>query len=237
MRQKMPLRHSMNRHTWYEVTLLFAKPSSPSSRDPQRRNVTGPSGNKNAILKTCVTCGLALGTVLLAQMIAAYRFVSSDLVQREAQSETNRKIVAVEQMARVLGTQDTGQLSEIVNETMRESPTQIAWVRILQLDGTPIAMVGVPAEKLYSRLRMQRAIESREILSKIVKTPTGQVFVTARPFHPDLGAFGGAATARASGRFHDPSLWRLRCTWTPWPRRSARSESVFSRVAWQRSPS
>jgi len=179
-------------------------PAAPSSRDPQRRNVTGPSGNKNAILKTCVTCGLALGTVLLAQMIAAYRFVSSDLVQREAQSETNRKIVAVEQMARVLGTQDTGQLSEIVNETMRESPTQIAWVRILQLDGTPIAMVGVPAEKLYSRLRMQRAIESREILSKIVKTPTGQVLVTARPFHPDLGAFGGAANGDGLGTLPRP---------------------------------
>ena len=137
-------------------------------------------------------------------MIAAYRFVSSDLVQREAQSETNRKIVAVEQMARVLGTQDTGQLSEIVNETMRESPTQIAWVRILQLDGTPIAMVGVPAEKLYSRLRMQRAIESREILSKIVKTPTGQVLVTARPFHPDLGAFGGAANGDGLGTLPRP---------------------------------
>src|ERR1700680_4572444 len=116
-------------------------PAAQSNGHPQRRNVTGPSGNRNVILKTCVTCGLVLGTVLLAQMIAAYRFVSSDLVQREAQSETNRKIVAVEQMARVLGTQDTGQLSEIVNETMRESPTQIAWLRILQLDGNPIAVV------------------------------------------------------------------------------------------------
>src|ERR1700730_14367626 len=100
------------------------------------------SGNRNVILKSCVTCGLVLGTVLLAQMIAAYRFVSSDLVQREAQRETNRKIVAVEQMARVVGTQDAEQLSEIVNETMRESPTQIAWLRILQLDGAPVATVG-----------------------------------------------------------------------------------------------
>jgi len=126
-------------------------------------------------------------------MIAAYRFVSSDLVQREAQRETNRKIVAVEQMARVVGTQDTEQLSEIVNETVRESPSQIAWLRILQLDGTPVAAVGVPAEKLYSRSRMQQAIESHEILSKIVNTPSGQVLITARPFHAEAGPFGEAA--------------------------------------------
>jgi serine phosphatase RsbU (regulator of sigma subunit) len=126
-------------------------------------------------------------------MIAAYRFVSSDLVQREAQRETNRKIVAVEQMARVLDTQDTARLSQIVNETVRESPAQIAWLHILQIDGSPVAAVGVPAEKLYSRSRMQQAIESHEILSKTVNTPSGQVLVTARPFHPGLGPFEGAA--------------------------------------------
>jgi hypothetical protein len=126
-------------------------------------------------------------------MMGAYRFVSSDLVQREAQRETNRKIVAVELMGRVLGAQDTAQLSEIVNRTVRESPTQIAWLRILQLDGTPLAGYGVPAEKLYSPSRMQQAIESHEILSKIADTPSGRVLVTARLFHPDLGPYGGSA--------------------------------------------
>lgn len=164
-----------------------------SNRHPQRRTVTGRSRNRNVILKSCVSCGLVLGTVLLAQMMGAYRFVSNDLVQREAQRETNRKIVAVEQMARVLGTQDTEQLSKIINETVRESPAQIAWLRILQLDGTPVAGVGVAAEKLYSRSRMQQAIESHEILSKIVNTPSGRVLVTARPFHWEPGPFGEAA--------------------------------------------
>src|ERR1700730_19313376 len=123
---------------FYCLRYLVAK----TNRQPERRNVTGRSGNENVILKSCVICGLVLGTGLLAQTIAAYRFVSSDLVQREAQRETNRKIVAVEQMVRVVGTQDAEQLSEIVNETMRESPTQIAWLRILQLDGAPVATVG-----------------------------------------------------------------------------------------------
>jgi hypothetical protein len=120
------------------------------------RNEPGRSGNTTLILKSCVACGLILGTLLLAQMMGAYRFVSSDLVQREAQRETNRKIVAIEQMARVLGAKDT-QLSEIVNETAREAPTQVAWLRILQRDGTPIAAVGAPAEKLYSPSRMQHS--------------------------------------------------------------------------------
>jgi len=158
------------------------------------------------MLKICVTCGLVLGTVLLAQMIGAYRFVSSDLVQREAQRETNRKIAAIEQMARVLGTQDTGELSEIVNETMRESPAQIAWLRILQLDGTPVATGGVPAEKLYSRSRIQQAIESHEVLSKFVNTPSGQVLVTARPFHPDLGPYGAAANREGLGSLSRPLI-------------------------------
>jgi serine phosphatase RsbU (regulator of sigma subunit) len=135
---------------------------------------------------------------LLAQMIAAYRFVSNDLVQREAQHETNRKISAVEQMARGPGTGhlsqgDSGHLSQIVRAAVRESPTQIAWLRILQLDGTPVAAVGVPAEKLYSTSRMRQAMESHEILSKIVSTPSGRVLVTARPFHPGPGPFEGAA--------------------------------------------
>jgi hypothetical protein len=148
--------------------------------------------NGNIVIKSCVACGLLLGMVLLAQMMGAYRFVSSDLVQREAQHETNRKIVAVEQMAGVLDAQDAERLSEIVNEAVRESPTQIAWLRILQLDGTPVAEIGVPAEKLYSPSRMQQAIESHEILSKIAETPSGRVLVTARPFHPEPGPFGAA---------------------------------------------
>lgn len=140
-----------------------------------------------------MACGLILGTVLLAQIVGAYRFASNDLLQREAQRETNRKIVDMEQMARVRGAQDIGHLSEIVNQTAREAPTQIAWVRILQLDGTPIVAVGAPAQKLYSPSRMQQAIESHEILSKITETPSGRVLITARPFHPDLGPYGEVA--------------------------------------------
>jgi hypothetical protein len=129
-------------------------------------------------------------------MMCAYRFVSSDLVQREAQRETNRKMVAVEQMARVLGAQDTEHLSEIVNETVRESASQIAWLRILQLDGTPVATGGTPEGKLYSRSRMEQAIESHETLSKIVDTPSGRVFIAARPFHPGLGPYSGTANSQ-----------------------------------------
>jgi serine phosphatase RsbU (regulator of sigma subunit) len=149
-----------------------------------------------------VAFGLILGTVLLAQMMDAYRFVSNDLVQREAQRDTNRRIIALEQMARVLGAQDTEQLSELVNETAREAPTQIAWLRILQLDGTALAAVGAPAEQLYSPARMQQAIESHEILSKIVETPSGRVLITARPFHPEPNPYAG--TANAEG--HRPPL-------------------------------
>jgi hypothetical protein len=72
---------------------------------------------------------------------------------------------------------------------VRESRAQIAWLRILQLDGTPIATVGAPAEKLYSRSRMERAIESHEILSQLADTPSGRVLVTARPFHAELGSY------------------------------------------------
>jgi hypothetical protein len=162
----------------------------------QLRNKTGRFGNTTLILKSCVVCGLTLGILLLAQMMGAYRFVSNDLVQREAQRETNRKIVAVEEMARIVGAQD-GQLSEIVNETAREAPAQIAWLPILQLDGTPIAEVGPPAAKLYSPSRMQQAIESHEILSKIAETTSGRVLITARPFHPDLGPYRGAASGES----------------------------------------
>ena len=159
----------------------------------QKRSPTRRSGNTTLILKICVACGLILGTLLLAQMTAAYRFISNDLVQREAERETNRRIVAVEQMARVLGAEGTGRLAEIVKETAREAPTQIAWLRILQLDGTPIATVGVPAEKLYSPSRMQQAIENHEILSKIAETPSGRVLITARPFHPGPSPYAGTA--------------------------------------------
>jgi serine phosphatase RsbU (regulator of sigma subunit) len=127
-------------------------------------------------------------------MLSAYRFVSNDLVQREAERETNRKIVAMEQMARGLGVQDTRQLSKIVSETMREAPKQFAWLRILQLDGTPIAAVGASGEKLYSPSGMRQAIESHEMLSKITETPSGRVLVTARPFHLNLGPYGETAS-------------------------------------------
>jgi serine phosphatase RsbU (regulator of sigma subunit) len=133
-------------------------------------------------------------------MAGAYRFVSNDLVQREAQRETNRKIVAIEQMAEMLGAPDTGQLSQLINEAAREAPTQIAWLRILQRDGTLIAAVGAPAEKLYSPARMQQAIEGHDFLSKIAETPSGRVLITARPFHPEPNPYAGAAT----GEGHRP---------------------------------
>jgi hypothetical protein len=156
------------------------------------------TGHASVILNCCVTCGLLLGIGLLAQMISTYRFVSSDLVQQEAQHETIRKISALEQMvrglgARGLGTEDTGQLSQIVDATVRKSPTQIAWLRILQLDGTPVAAVGLSAEKLYSRARMHEAIENHNILSRIVNTPSGRVLVTVRPLRAAPGPFSGAA--------------------------------------------
>ena len=43
-----------------------------------------------------MAASLILGALLLAQMMGAYRFVSNDLAQREAERETNRKIVALE---------------------------------------------------------------------------------------------------------------------------------------------
>jgi serine phosphatase RsbU (regulator of sigma subunit) len=133
-------------------------------------------------------------------MIGAYRFVSSDLVQREAQRETNHKMLAVEQMARALGAQDAEHLSEIVNETVRGSARHIAWLRILQLDGTPVATGGRPEEKLYSRSRMEQAMESHEALAKIVDTPSGRVFIAARPFHTELGPYSGAANGQGRKR-------------------------------------
>jgi sigma-B regulation protein RsbU (phosphoserine phosphatase) len=133
-------------------------------------------------------------------MMGAYRFVSNDLVQREAERETNRKIAAVEQTARVMGARDARQLSAIVNETVREAPKQIAWLRILQLDGTPIAAAGASQESLYSPSRMQRALENHEILSKIAGTPSGRVLITVRPFHPEPGPYNGGA----NGEGHRP---------------------------------
>ena len=101
-------RRFMKRHSWCEVTFQFlGNSAAPSNCHRQLRNETERAGNTTLILKSCVACGLILGALLLAQMMGAYRFVSNDLVQREAERETNRKIVAVEQMARVLGAQDT----------------------------------------------------------------------------------------------------------------------------------
>jgi hypothetical protein len=188
----------------HSVLRELIKSAKGAARTKPARNCFAPHSVLRELVRSCVACGLTLATLLLAQMMGAYRFVSSDLVQREAQRETNRKLVAVEQMARFIGAQDigvqdTGQLSKIVNEAVRESPTQIAWLRILQLDGTPIAAVGVPAEKLYSPSRMQQAVENHEILSKIAKTPSGRVLISARPFHLEPSPFAGAVKGAGHG--------------------------------------
>ena len=139
-------------------------------------------GKKFILFKTLIAVGFVLGIVLTIQTITTYKYVSGELMMQEAARDAQRKVNTLVGAVRTAQTQDITVISSIIQDFLEDWRQQVAWIRILDATGEPLAIAGpaprtpVPAEKL------PRAFAQEESLPERVSSPQGEVLVWLRSF-------------------------------------------------------
>lgn len=135
--------------------------------------------------------GVLLAMLLLVQTLATYYFVSRSLVRQEAARDANRRVQSITRLARQAGVVEPAKLTPILNELVREDSDQIAWIRILNFDGSVVATstVAAPAPA-YKVGDLGKLIEDRDRMPVEVAASGGRVVVILNPVRLGGPGFG-----------------------------------------------
>ena len=135
------------------------------------------------LFKALIALGFALSIVLLVQTISTYQYVSGELLMQEAERDTQRKVNTLVGAVRAAQTQDMEIIGGILEDFLQDWNQQVAWIRILDGMGRPLAKAGeaptdpVPQEKLPPRpFSGEIRLPERE------DSPHGPVLVSIRSF-------------------------------------------------------
>jgi len=143
------------------------------------------------LFKASIVLGVLLGFVLLFQTVWTYRLVAGIMVRQEAKREADRKLQALIRESRPAGNRDVATLHPLMDELIKEAPQQIAWMRILDITGKPLALSGKAGEApVYAADALDKIVEDRERLPDVRKTAAGQVLVTLNPLFVGLPPAG-----------------------------------------------
>ncbi len=128
-------------------------------------------------LTLSLVLGSALGILLLVQSVANYRFVSGRLMQEAAEREAGRKYGDV---LRALRASETSSLQDVLESVKRESPEQIAWIRVSAFDGRLLAVTGDPGhESLPSPSRVARLANRHEASVRLAGSGRSRTLIAA----------------------------------------------------------
>ncbi len=101
-----------------------------------------PLGSRYIWLKLTLAVGSLLGLWLLAQSVVTYYQVSRLLVTAELRREAQQHVASIEREARRLGIRDPAELSQVLDDIRQDAAGTIAWVRIVDMAGHPLAQSG-----------------------------------------------------------------------------------------------
>ena len=134
-------------------------------------------GSRHLIFKTCIAVGFALGIVLLWQTISTYNYVSGNMMTQAAQRDADQKRATLQRAMRpgLGGSQESPNLDAVLSDSIEEWKDQVAWIRILNVEGSVVAVAGNPPET------SEIAFSFRE--PEIQKTPLGDVLVATYPYN------------------------------------------------------
>src|SRR4051812_46876193 len=108
--------------------------------------------SKHLWFKCSIFVGLLLSVLLLVESLVTYRYVEGDLVREEAQREADRRVRSIVRAARLIGIEGSYDMRPVLNEVAHENPNQIAWIRIVAIDGHIVtATAGGGEAPKYSR--------------------------------------------------------------------------------------
>ncbi len=129
-----------------------------------------------------IVFGLLLGLVLLVQTVVTYNYVAQSLVSQEAQREADRRMQSIARAARLTGSREPSALVPVLHELVHEAPDQIAWIRILNMDGKVLAESGnVKGAPAYKAGELGTMTDDRARRPKQMNTASGRVFVVVNP--------------------------------------------------------
>ncbi|MES1257881.1 MAG: SpoIIE family protein phosphatase, partial [Acidobacteriota bacterium] len=126
--------------------------------------------------------GLLLGLLLLVQTLRTYYYVSQGMVRIEAQREADRRMQSIGRAARLTGSREPATLAPVLRDLVRESPQQLAWIRILDIDGKVLAetekVAGAP---VYKPGQLGKMLEERGRRPEERDTRSGSVLIVVNP--------------------------------------------------------
>jgi serine phosphatase RsbU (regulator of sigma subunit) len=134
------------------------------------------------LFKTLIAVGFALGIVLTVQTITTYKYVSGELMMQEAERDTQRKVNTLVGAVRSAQTQDLSVITSILQDFLEDWPEQVAWIRILDVGGKPLASAGPAPKEPVPADKLPRAFVQEQALPEVVKSAQGEVLVSIRSF-------------------------------------------------------
>src|ERR1700704_3444880 len=109
-------------------------------------------GSRHLIFKSCIAAGFVLGIVLLWQTISTYIYVSGNMMVQAAQRDADQKRASLQRAIRADGQNLQGSveerpqvnqaLSAVLNDSIDEWKEQVAWIRVVDMDGMEVAAAG-----------------------------------------------------------------------------------------------
>jgi len=148
------------------------------------------------LFKTLIAVGFALSIVLLFQTISTYNYVSGGLMMQEAERDSQRKVNTLVGAVRTAQTQDMVAIREILEAFLEDWNRQVAWIRIVDGMGIPIAAAGPAPIEPIPPGKLPRPFSLDAQLPQEQESPQGTVLVSMRSFRtvpmgPPPGGTGG----------------------------------------------
>lgn len=137
-----------------------------------------PLGSRYIWLKLTLAVGSLLGLLLLVQSVVTYDQVSRLLVTAELRREAQQHVASIEREARRLGIWDPAELSQVLEDIRQGPPGTIAWVRIFDMAGHPLAQSGNSVGLPFREERLRQALDGFTAVSEIRQTGARKVQVT-----------------------------------------------------------
>jgi hypothetical protein len=196
--------------------------------------------------KLALVFGSLLGLWLLGQSIVTYYFVSQNIVREELLREARRQGDSIVQDAAQLGisVQVSRDLTPLLTQAIADAPKKIAWLRVIDPDGSIVAQAGKPVGKpiSFSWERLRAAFDAGASQAgvpqpnlrpyEIRQTESGKVLVTPLMLRSGRRGFRGGGPDAFRGPDQTPAPGTAQ---TP-ERRPDRAQQPASRGPFQTSP-
>jgi hypothetical protein len=137
-----------------------------------------PLGSRHIWLQLTLAVGFLLGLLLLVQSVVTYYQVSRLLVTAELRKDAQQHVASLEREARRLGIRNPAELGQLLDDIRQDAAGTIAWIRIVDMAGHPLAQSGNPLGLPFRQERLRQALEGFTAVSEIRQSGTRKVLVT-----------------------------------------------------------